>query len=580
MQITIDPFTRLSSGLRVTVEIKDGSVIESHVSGTSYRGLEQMLVGKDPLDAPYFTQRVCGMCQASHATAACEAIEKACDAAGLIPKDALVVRNMLNALTWLRSHIEHLYLSFLPDLANATYRESLKGSDLGARLWDELSGRYDPQSGTAYAEAIQCMRLISQAEAILGGRSPGSPAIVPGGVTTRPTETDLYNLKACMSGIQDFLQRRLLGTYDADAWLANTHDGAQDFLWAYLGGMPTSDLSPKNGWGDMQLFLVFCSRLVSKDMLQYPPYIELDTLGGYTTDDQLIGFLSYGAFYKVKDADGNYVDGYASSDDERTTGYELPAGFTPGSMQNINVAADRLDSSLVVEHVYGSFYDYDESVTSLAPLNGVTDPLTKASTIDFGGIKYSFIKAPRYGRVPCEVGPLSRMVNAREKLIIDLIQKLMENNAKATVIYPLASVYTRTVARMQEMLLLSRMLQNWAGDLKVSENGRKYSITINMKPSKSGAGLLEAPRGALGHWLRVDSLGRIGNYQIVSPTTWNASPRGSDLKSGPIELALLGGKIMPSGYIPGSENNPMSIYHVVRSFDPCVSCAVHTIRKR
>ena len=172
------------------------------------------------------------------------------------------------------------------------------------------------------------------------------------------------------------------------------------------------------------------------------------------------------------------------------------------------------------------------------------------------------------------------MVNSREKLTIDLMQKLYGSNPKASVIYPMASVYTRIAARMQEMLLLSRMLQGWAGDLEVSDNGRKYSVSFEITPSKSGAGLLEAPRGALGHWMSMNSAGKIGNYQIISPTTWNASPKGSDLKSGPMELALMGGKIMPSGYIPGAENNPLAIYHVVRSFDPCVSCAVHTIRKR
>lgn len=580
MKITVDPFTRLSSGLRVTVDIKDGIVTGSRCSGTSYRGLEQMLVGRDPLDAPYFTQRVCGMCQAPHATAACEAIESACGATHLIPKDALVIRNILNALTWLRSHVEHLYLGFLPDLSSSTYRESLRSSELGGRLWSELSGRFTVQDGAAYVDAVRCMRLISQAEAVLGGRSPGSPAIVPGGVTTRPTASDIYKLNECMLGIQSFLKRRLLGSMAADEWLKSSHDGTQDFLWNYLGDMSMSDLSAENGWGDLQLFLVFCSRMVSKDLLQLPAYIELDMLGGYPQDDQLIGLLSYSAFYKVRDESGKLKNGYSTADEERTTGYEVPAGFTPGSMQSIGAAADRLDSNLVVEHVYASFYGYEESKTSLQPANGVTDPVSKGSDIDYEGVKYSFIKAPRYGRVPCEVGPMARMVNSREKFTLDIVRKLQEKNPKFTLTYPSVSVYTRVAACMQEMLLLSRMLTAWVADLEVSEDGRKYSVPLQIKPDKTGAGILEAPRGALGHWLRVDKTGNIGNYQIISPTTWNASPRSSDLKYGPVELALLGCNITPSGYIPGSESNPLSVYHVVRSFDPCVSCAVHAIKKR
>ena len=78
-------------------------------------------------------------------------------------------------------------------------------------------------------------------------------------------------------------------------------------------------------------------------------------------------------------------------------------------------------------------------------------------------------------------------------------------------------------------------------------------------------------------WLRVDSEGRISNYQVVAPTTWNASPKCSELKNGPLELALLGGQTTPSGYLPGSEANPVGLYHTIRSFDPCVACAVHFI---
>jgi Ni,Fe-hydrogenase I large subunit len=101
-----------------------------------------------------------------------------------------------------------------------------------------------------------------------------------------------------------------------------------------------------------------------------------------------------------------------------------------------------------------------------------------------------------------------------------------------------------------------------------------------------GYGLNEAPRGALGHWLKMGSAGRVSNYQCVVPTTWNGSPRaahaGVDAR-GPIEEALcvpalpLSGRTSPVDLAPGSEYVPVEGLRVIHSFDPCIACAVHVI---
>lgn len=594
MKLTVDPVTRVLGNMRVSVELKDGSVVDSRCSGTSYRGIEQMLAGRDPLDSTYFTQRVCGMCSIPHATASSAAIESLCESTSMIPKDALAIRNILNGFAWIKSHIENLYLYFLPDLADPVYRDMLKTSDLGNLVWNELKDRFNapgyatngPVAGESYLEALKCIKAISQAEAILGGRSPHMPAIVPGGVTCKPTKADLYRLKECHSMVQDFLQKRLLGpTITMDEWLSNTHskDANLDFLWNRINGLSLQEFTPEKGWGDLQFFLVFGSRMVSKDFLSTPAWIELDTIGGYPLYDQLIGFLSYGSFYNIRDADGKAKDGYAPMNSDDPGSFVMPAGFTPGSMQNIYASAEKLDPNLIVEHVHGSFYSYQDLKTSKQPLNGETIPVLKQKDIDYDGIKYSFVKAPRYGNVPCEVGPLSRMINTREKFILDIMRMMHDKNTKAARDrnYLMASVYTRVLARMQESLIVTKMLGEWLeNDLEIHDNGRKYYVPLEFKPKKTGAGHIEAPRGALGHWIKLDSYGKIAGYQIVSPTSWNLSPLDSELKYGPMELSMIGVKTTPLGNIPGSEANPTSLYHIVRSFDPCVSCAVHTIKKR
>ena len=83
----------------------------------------------------------------------------------------------------------------------------------------------------------------------------------------------------------------------------------------------------------------------------------------------------------------------------------------------------------------------------------------------------------------------------------------------------------------------------------------------------AGEGLVEAARGALGHWIRIEK-GRIAGYQIVAPTTWNFSPRDSAGQPGPLEAAL-------QGVAVGAETTPLAVQHVVRSFDPCMVCTVH-----
>ncbi|HTY90532.1 MAG TPA: nickel-dependent hydrogenase large subunit [Methanocella sp.] len=578
MRITIDPVTRLSSGLRVSVELEDGAVTGASASGMSYRGLERMLVGRPPADAPYFTQRICGMCSSPHATASAGAVESAAGAMGLIPKDALVIRNLLNGLGWMKNHVEHLYLGFLPDLADPSYGDALNSSGLGNLLWKELKKRYAAASGQACGEALLCIKAIGRAEGILGGRSPCSPAIVPGGVTARPARGDIDALDLCLADVDSFLQKRLVGELSLDEWLQNTHDQDTGFAYDYVQELPMGDLSSSVGWGDLPLFLMFGSRMFARDVMTLPAYIGLDTMGGYPIDDQLIGFLSYGSFYNVRDDSGQFRDGYTAVEDDKANAFEMPAGFTPGSMTNIYRDADKVDTSLIVEHVHASFYDYGDSMAAKTPLDGETSVTDKASAIGFDGTKYSFVKAPRYGRVPCEVGPLARHINAREKLVIDAMRRLFAHNT-TVVSYPMASVYTRTIARMQETLLLSRMLHAWLRDLEVSDDGRRYSVPVSVKANRTGSGLIEAPRGALGHWLKAGKDQMISNYQVVAPTTWNASPVCTEQKSGPIELALMGSHTTPSGYLPGSEANPVGIYHIIRSFDPCTTCAVHTIQR-
>lgn len=596
VRIVVDPVTRTASGLRFEADMRDGSVVDARCSGTSYRGFEQMLAGRDPMDAVYFTQRVCGMCSSVQATAAAGAIESLCGTAGVVPKDALVIRNILNGLAWLRSHIENLYLSFLPDLTNPFYDDILQHTDTGKALLRELRGRFNAPGyasatatvpGSAYVDAIRCLKLIGDTEAILAGRSPHGPAIVPGGVTARPTASDLHRLKANYKAIMDFLERRLTAPLTPEEWLNLTHGNADypngpdpNYILDYAHTLPGKDLSAARGWNDMVLFTVFGSKMMS-GLLSFPAYIELDMIGGYPMLDAYIGYLNFGAFYRVRDDGGTFRDGYVPGGDENAGPYVIRPGFTSGGMSNLLAPSEHMDPARIVEQISNSFYTYRGGNISLPPASGETSPLTSGTGIDYAGQKYSFVKAPRYGNVPCEVGPMARMINTREPFISNIMRMLHTSSQGLPdgKSYLMTSVYTRVLSRMQETLIVARMIGDWiTDDLELHADARRYCVPVAINASRAGSCLIEAPRGALGHWIRLDGSGRISGYQIVSPTSWNASPRDSESKYGPMELASIGIKTTPRGNLPGSDMNPLSLYHIIRSFDPCVSCAVHAIR--
>jgi hydrogenase large subunit len=88
-----------------------------------------------------------------------------------------------------------------------------------------------------------------------------------------------------------------------------------------------------------------------------------------------------------------------------------------------------------------------------------------------------------------------------------------------------------------------------------------------MPASGSACALSEAPRGALAHWVEYAG-GKVTGYRIITPTSWNASPRDDREAPGPIEQALVGVQI-------ADRSQPVELYRVIHSFDPCMGCAVH-----
>ncbi len=166
---------------------------------------------------------------------------------------------------------------------------------------------------------------------------------------------------------------------------------------------------------------------------------------------------------------------------------------------------------------------------------------------------YTWCKAPRLDGRVMETGALARQVIDAHPLILDLVASGGGN------------VHSRVVARLLEIARVVMAMEDWVRRI---EPGEPFICHGEMPDSTSGMGLTEAARGSLGHWLKVER-GRIANYQIIAPTTWNFSPRDETGRAGALEQALVGAAVRPG------ETEPVSVQHIVRSFDPCLVCTVH-----
>ena len=279
-------------------------------------------------------------------------------------------------------------------------------------------------------------------------------------------------------------------------------------------------------------------------------------------------FMSYGEFPLISVNDpGSYF---------------LPQGI----ILNKDLSALRdVDHQKITEYVAHSWYQYGAGdAASKHPWAGETTPQYTGPQPPYEFLntdgKYSWVKAPRYDGQPMEVGPLARMLvayargQARTKELVDSVLAKLGVGADA-----LFSTLGRTAARGIETLLVAEKLVEWtdalitnirAGDLRV-HNGEKWEPSTWPK-AVQGWGHMEAPRGALGHWIVIQN-GAIEQYQCVVPSTWNSSPRDAAGVRGPYEAALVGTPV-------ADPQKPLEILRTIHSFDPCMACAVHLLDRR
>jgi hydrogenase large subunit len=515
--VTIDPVTRIEGHLRIDVEVEDGVVKDAWSSGTMFRGFEMLLKGKHPWDAQQVTERICGVCPLVHGTAASYNLD---DAMGVdLPDNARLIRNLALGANFIQSHILHFYTLAALDYVDVTAVLKYSGSDPALlALKNKIS---------ALAEA-----------------------------------KDLY----------PFLPRYASDDYISDPELATILVGhyvqalearkkAQEMLSIYYGRMPSFVGTVPGGvtaHPTLSNIADFRARLAELRFWIDNVYVQ-DIV-------TIAGVPAYAIFMTAGDSGGNYLAYGGFDEDSSGSKKFLPSGYITGN----NIASVKnFDETQIEEYVNHSWYT--EDCGPLNPKEGKTDPdLEKKDA-------YSFIKAPRYDSEHMEVGPMARMLVAaglelsgkRPEKLMTLIKALgLESTINDLVAAGKFGILPRHAMRALECKLIADEMDVWLDQLTEGV-GDKIWDKKDIPGEAYGRGLVEGPRGALGHWIHIKGK-KIDNYQCVVPTTWNASPRDKEGTRGPIETALLG--------IPVPDvDNPINAVRCVRSFDPCLACAIHVI---
>lgn len=554
-RIVVDPVTRIEGHLRIEAEIENGKIKDAYSSGTMVRLLEEILRNRDPRDAWAIVGRVCGVCTSVHSLTSVRSVEDALNIT--IPPNAELVRNIMYCTSFMHDHVVHFYhlhaMDWI-DVVNALKADPQKTStlaqkiskwpksspgyfsDLQARIrklvdsgqlgifsngyWGHPAYKLPPEVnliGLAhYLEALEWQKEVVKVQAVFGGKNP-HPNYLVGGM-------------ACAIGIDD------------------------------VSGINAERLSlVKNILDDAKTFI---EQVYIPDLMTIASYYkEWGSIGGGLGNFMVYGDLPW--------------NGYRD-----TSSYKFPPGVILNKDLSKLYEVDLRKDGDVQEFITHSWYEYKGGKDiGLHPWKGeskinYTGPKPPFEHLDMSQA-YSYLKTPRWQGHAMEVGPLARVLvgyaRGREefKEVVDRALKTLDIPASALI-----STLGRTAARGFEASLVSQ----WALDFyyQLVDNIKKGDTRMaNMDlfnpdtwPKKAiGVGHAEAPRGALAHWINIEDK-KISNYQLVVPTTWNASPRDSKGQLSAYESALLGTPV-------ADEKQPLEILRTVHSFDPCLACAVH-----
>jgi hydrogenase large subunit len=553
-RVVVDPVTRIEGHLRIEAVVENGVITDAFSAGTMVRGLEKILIGRDPRDAWAITERVCGVCTTVHALTSVRAVEDALGVA--VPPTAELIRNIMMTTQYVQDHVVHFYhlhaLDWV-DIVNALKADPKKAAELAQSFskWDKNTPAYFTEVQNKI-KAFAANGLGIFANGYWGHSAYKLPPEV--------------NLIAVAHYLDAMVWQKEIVKIHAVFGGKNPHP---NYL---VGGVPCSiNTDEVAAINSERLNLV--SRLI-------------DQATEFVNEVYIPDVLAVASFYKDWAKWGSGLKNYMSYGEFPTKGYaqveafKYPRGVVLGRDMSTVHPVNPRDSQEIKEYIAHSWYSYDGGNNAgIHPWSGetklnYTGPKPPFDTLE-GFEKYSFLKTPRWKDQAMEVGPLSRLIVAYAAGHSDVKELVGSTLGKLNVpVDALFSTLGRTAARALDAALamgwLKEFFDELMGRVKIHEvstfNGALWEPKT-WPADAEGVGLTEAPRGALAHWIKIHN-GAIDNYQLVVPTTWNGSPRDAVGQRSSFEQALIGTPV-------AKLDEPLEILRTIHSFDPCLACAVH-----
>ncbi len=366
-----------------------------------------------------------------------------------------------------------------------------------------------PFKGRVARETVHHTKQILGVVIAFGGQWPHATYMMPGGVTCRLTPE---SLAACLRAVDDYAR-----------WYEQTVLGCHFERWLRLGTM--ADFF---AWLD-------------EDRAHQQSAVGVFTrfgraLGLHQTGRGTPNLLSAGCYYDPERWQPPFTDRECLE----------PAGFYDGRKHQI----EPFDQRQITEHVrYSWFIDYGDG---RHPWRGETRPDYQPD-----GDRYTYAKAPRYQNQVAQLGPLADLVIAGDPLLTSFFR------AEG------ANTWLRQFTRLSRPVSLLEHMRRTITQLQQQLDEPTF-IKSEPESEGEGCGLINASRGSLGHWVKIKN-GKIANYQVITPTSWNGSPRDSTGRRGHWEESFIGVEIKDL-------DNPVELCHIVRSHDACLVCTVHFVK--
>ncbi len=550
--VDFDPVTRIAGALafHTVVDLKERKVLTANSMATLFRGYEVILRGRDPRDAAFISSRACGVCGGVHATTSALAIEMALNIKP--PPLGVVIRNMLLAMEFLYDHPLHLFLLAGPDYSQQIVKATnpsvwakaqqtpASGADVhGYRTIADIMTALNPLHGELYLEALHMTRVAREAYVVIGGKYPHPETVIPGGVTTTVNITALNEYYMRLQRILDYAKK-----------VATVWDDLCDFFYSVDPRYRQVGARPKN---------------------------LIDT--GIWDD-----WEAYDASYE-----------HCNEWGERrwaTPGVIVDGQLVTTRLQDINIGLEEF-----VEHSYyegwNSYpFKQDPLGAPLSPYHPWNKETIPKPTGQSWKERYTWDTAPRWDRLVMEAEPVARMWNTAVARKLPHTRFLEATGSSLRMYLPQGrlpamelewkvpedwNAFERNRGRAYCIPYTALVaMDNWLLALDLLKKGEERVHTPFVIPKEGmyiGVGFWGAGRGYLTHHAVIER-GRLSNYQIITPSTWNASPRDPWGNPGPYEEAVLNTPILEEFESPESYRG-VDILRAIRSFDPCMPCTTH-----